>query len=85
MPLAVVSSDEFANHLTPPGHPERPERAHVFDAVATAWRRIHDRFIEIVRSTSSETLAIRANASTSVSASLGLLSTAAAIILAGWS
>jgi acetoin utilization deacetylase AcuC-like enzyme len=39
MPLAVVSSDEFANHLTPPGHPERPERAHVFDAVATAWRR----------------------------------------------
>ena len=25
-------------HLTPPGHPERPERAHVFDAVATAWR-----------------------------------------------
>jgi len=38
MPLAVVSSDEFANHLTPPGHPERPERAHVFDAVATAWR-----------------------------------------------
>ena len=39
MPLAVVSSDEFANHLTPPGHPERPERAHVFDAVAAAWRR----------------------------------------------
>ena len=38
MPLAVVSSDEFANHLTPPGHPERPERAHVFEAVATAWR-----------------------------------------------
>jgi acetoin utilization deacetylase AcuC-like enzyme len=39
MPLAVVSSDEFANHLTPPGHPERPERAHVFDAVAAAWTR----------------------------------------------
>jgi acetoin utilization deacetylase AcuC-like enzyme len=38
MPLAVVSSDVFAHHLTPPGHPERPERAHVFDAVATAWR-----------------------------------------------
>jgi acetoin utilization deacetylase AcuC-like enzyme len=39
MPLAIVSSDVFAHHLTPPGHPERPERAHVFDAVATAWRR----------------------------------------------
>ena len=38
MPLAVVSSDEFANHLTPPGHPERLERAHVLDAVAIAWR-----------------------------------------------
>ena len=38
MPLAVVSSDEFANHLTPAGHPERPERAHVFDAVAAEWR-----------------------------------------------
>ena len=38
MPLAVVFSDEFANHLTPPGHPERPERARVFAAVAAAWR-----------------------------------------------
>jgi acetoin utilization deacetylase AcuC-like enzyme len=38
VPLALVSSDVFDHHLTPPGHPERPERAHVFDAVATAWR-----------------------------------------------
>src|SRR5688500_5330660 len=38
MPLVLVSSDAFDRHLTPPGHPERPERAHVFDAVATAWR-----------------------------------------------
>ncbi len=38
MPLLLVSSDAFERHLTPPGHPERPERAHVFDAVATAWR-----------------------------------------------
>jgi len=38
MPLALVSSDVFDHHLTPPGHPERPERAHVFDAVATVWR-----------------------------------------------
>ena len=52
-------------------------------AAATASLRIHDRFIEIVRSTSSETLAMRANASTSVWASLGLLSTAAAIIRLG--
>jgi acetoin utilization deacetylase AcuC-like enzyme len=38
MPLVLVSSDAFERHLTPPGHPERPERAHVFDAVATDWR-----------------------------------------------
>ncbi len=38
MPLVLVSSDAFERHLTPPGHPERPERAHVFDAVAAAWR-----------------------------------------------
>jgi acetoin utilization deacetylase AcuC-like enzyme len=38
VPLALVSSDAFERHLTPPGHPERPERARVFNAVATAWR-----------------------------------------------
>ena len=38
MPLAIVASDAFERHLTPPGHPERPERARVFNAVATAWR-----------------------------------------------
>jgi acetoin utilization deacetylase AcuC-like enzyme len=38
MPLVIVSSDLFERHLTPPGHPERPERAHVFDAVAAGWR-----------------------------------------------
>ena len=26
MSLILVTSDRFANHLTPPGHPERPER-----------------------------------------------------------
>jgi acetoin utilization deacetylase AcuC-like enzyme len=39
MPLVLVASDAFERHLTPPGHPERPERAHVFAAVATAWRQ----------------------------------------------
>jgi acetoin utilization deacetylase AcuC-like enzyme len=38
MPLAIVASDAFERHLTPPGHPERPERARVFNAVANAWR-----------------------------------------------
>jgi acetoin utilization deacetylase AcuC-like enzyme len=35
--MLVVTSPEFARHVTPPGHPERVERAHVFDAVAARW------------------------------------------------
>jgi acetoin utilization deacetylase AcuC-like enzyme len=38
MSLVLVSSPRFFEHTTPPGHPERPERAGVFDAVAAAWR-----------------------------------------------
>jgi acetoin utilization deacetylase AcuC-like enzyme len=32
--LTLVTSSRFADHLTPPGHPERPERAAVMAAVA---------------------------------------------------
>jgi acetoin utilization deacetylase AcuC-like enzyme len=39
MSLIVVSSERFAEHQTPPGHPECPERATVMDAVAEDWRR----------------------------------------------
>jgi acetoin utilization deacetylase AcuC-like enzyme len=38
MSLIIVSSDRFAEHNTPPGHPESPERAEVMDGVAVAWR-----------------------------------------------
>jgi acetoin utilization deacetylase AcuC-like enzyme len=38
MPLILISSSRFAEHQTPPGHPERPERAHVMDGVASRWR-----------------------------------------------
>jgi acetoin utilization deacetylase AcuC-like enzyme len=37
MPLALVSSPRFVDHLTPVGHPERPERAEVFTRVAAAF------------------------------------------------
>jgi acetoin utilization deacetylase AcuC-like enzyme len=36
--LTLVSSPRFADHVTPPGHPERLERAHVLDAIADRWR-----------------------------------------------
>jgi acetoin utilization deacetylase AcuC-like enzyme len=38
MPLLVITSDRFGEHTPPPGHPERPERADVMDAIAAEWR-----------------------------------------------
>ncbi len=35
--MIVLSSDRFSHHLTPPGHPERPERADAMRRVARAW------------------------------------------------
>jgi acetoin utilization deacetylase AcuC-like enzyme len=39
MPLILIASERFADHQTPPGHPESPERAEVMDVVAGRWRR----------------------------------------------
>jgi acetoin utilization deacetylase AcuC-like enzyme len=38
VPLILIASDRFAEHQTPPGHPERPERAQVMQDVAARWR-----------------------------------------------
>jgi acetoin utilization deacetylase AcuC-like enzyme len=56
MSVILVHSDRFAEHQTPPGHPERPERAEVMDAVADRWRQ---RGTEIVapRAATTEQLA----------------------------
>jgi len=40
MPVILISSERFAEHQTPPGHPEGPERAEVMDAVAAQWRKL---------------------------------------------
>jgi acetoin utilization deacetylase AcuC-like enzyme len=37
MTMILITSQRFEEHVTPPGHPERIERAHVFDAVAARW------------------------------------------------
>lgn len=39
MKLTLFASDRFADHLTPPGHPERVERAAVMQVVAAEFRR----------------------------------------------
>jgi acetoin utilization deacetylase AcuC-like enzyme len=55
MSLILIHSERFAEHQTPPGHPERPERAEVLDAIAARWR---DRGTAVVapRSASREQL-----------------------------
>ena len=35
--LHLLTSERFADHATPPGHPERPERAVVMSSVATQY------------------------------------------------
>jgi len=37
MSLVLIHSERFAEHQTPPGHPERPARAEVMDVVAAQW------------------------------------------------
>lgn len=39
MPLTVIHTPRFANHLTPPGHPERSERAETMAAVVERFRK----------------------------------------------
>lgn len=35
--MLLLSSSRFEEHTTPPGHPERPERARVFTEAAARW------------------------------------------------
>ena len=44
--LVIVTSSRFANHLTPAGHPERPERAKTMAAVVDRFRAGGGRVIE---------------------------------------
>jgi acetoin utilization deacetylase AcuC-like enzyme len=46
VPLTVFTSDRFADHVNPPGHPERVERAEVMQVVASELRKEGARVIE---------------------------------------
>ena len=35
--VLLITSDRFLDHVTPSGHPERPERAEVMTSVARRW------------------------------------------------
>ena len=56
--MLLISSTRFAEHNTPPGHPERPERADVFTDVADAWREKGVRVIEPRPATREELLRV---------------------------
>jgi acetoin utilization deacetylase AcuC-like enzyme len=39
MSLIIIYTDKFGDHRTPPGHPERVERAQVMHAIASGWKQ----------------------------------------------
>jgi acetoin utilization deacetylase AcuC-like enzyme len=45
MAITLIHTDRFAEHQTPPGHPERPERAEVMEVIAKRWKA---RGVEVV-------------------------------------
>ena len=56
--MLLISSPRFQEHTTPPGHPERPERAEVFDRVAAAWRDEGGAVVEPRAATRAELLRV---------------------------
>ena len=56
--LTLVTSDRFADHLTPPGHPERHERAEVMQVVAGEWRAAGGSVVEPRPATDAELLRV---------------------------
>jgi acetoin utilization deacetylase AcuC-like enzyme len=49
--VLLISSARFEEHVTPPGHPERPERAEVLKAVAAAYRNRGGSIVEPIAAT----------------------------------
>jgi acetoin utilization deacetylase AcuC-like enzyme len=58
MPLALISSKRFADHVTPAGHPERPERAGVLQAVAASFAEQGGAVIEPRSATDADLLRV---------------------------
>jgi acetoin utilization deacetylase AcuC-like enzyme len=58
MPLVLVSSKRFVDHVTPVGHPERPERGETLHAVATAFKEQGGEVIEPRSATDEDLLRV---------------------------
>jgi acetoin utilization deacetylase AcuC-like enzyme len=61
-PLILISSPRFEEHVTPPGHPESPERAHVLDVVATDFRNASGRVLEPLPATREQLARVHSDA-----------------------
>jgi acetoin utilization deacetylase AcuC-like enzyme len=60
MSLVLVSSDRFVDHVTPAGHPERPERAQTLEAVAAAYKAQGGEVVEPRSATDADLLRVHA-------------------------
>lgn len=58
MPLTIVSSKRFVDHVTPVGHPERPERAEVLQAVAASFKESGGEVVEPRSATDDDLLRV---------------------------
>ncbi len=58
MSLVLVSSSRFVDHVTPAGHPERPERAEVLQAVAATFKEHGGEVVEPRSATDEDLLRV---------------------------
>ncbi|MCC7124998.1 MAG: histone deacetylase [Acidobacteria bacterium] len=56
--LSVISSNAFTNHLTPAGHPERPERAQAMATIVERFARAGGRVIQPRAATDEDLLRV---------------------------
>ena len=54
MPLTIFTTNRFADHLTPPGHPERVERFEVMQLIVAEFRKRGGAVVEPRRVTDAE-------------------------------
>ncbi|MEZ5284492.1 MAG: histone deacetylase [Vicinamibacterales bacterium] len=60
MPLSLIFSPAIVDHVTPPGHPERPERAETMAAVVERFRAGGGRVLEPRRAGDEDLLRVHA-------------------------
>jgi acetoin utilization deacetylase AcuC-like enzyme len=58
MSLVVITSKRFSDHITPPGHPERVERAETMEVAASRWMKNGGAVIEPRLATDGDLLRI---------------------------